>query len=263
VSETEHVARRAANSPAMDRLARVGLVCRGLLYAIIGILAVQIALGGGGRQADKSGAIRAVADLPFGTVLLWIMAVGFAALAVWQLSEIFFGSRRPKDRLESAARVVVYALIFSTLLTMLMSGGTKSDDQQSSDLTAKLLSLPGGQIIVGALGLGIVALGVYWIRYGIKKEFLKHLGVMPPRVHQAMERLGLVGYIARGLIAGLAGIFVIQAAVTFDPKKAGGIDATLRAFANTPVGPWLLLVVAIGVLLFAGYCFGEARWRRT
>ncbi|MEV4163232.1 DUF1206 domain-containing protein [Nonomuraea dietziae] len=263
MSEAEAMARRAADSPAMDKLARVGLVCRGVLYGLIGVLALQIAFGEGGREADKNGAISTVAELPFGAVILWIMVVGFAALTVWQACEAIFGSRRAKDRIESVSRVVVYAFICVALLTMLLSGESTSDDKASQDLTGKLLALPAGQVIVGAIGLGILALGVYWVRYGIKKEFRKQLRPMPPRAGSVMDRLGLAGYIARGVIAGLAGVFVIQAAITFDSDKAGGIDATLRAFADTPAGPWLLVVVALGVLLFAGYCLGEARWRRT
>jgi hypothetical protein len=263
MSEAEAVARRAADSPAMDKLARVGLVCRGVLYGLIGVLAIQIAFGDGGHEADKNGAITTVAALPFGAVILWIMVVGFAALTVWQACEAIFGAHRLKDRVEPAARVVVYAFVFTALLTMLLSGKTASDDQRSQDVTGMLLDLPAGQIIVGAVGLGIIALGVYWIRYGIKKEFRKQLRPMPPQAGEVMDRLGLAGYLARGVIAALAGVFVIQAAVTFDPDKAGGIDATLRAFADTPAGPWLLAVVALGLLLFAVYCLGEARWRRT
>ncbi|TMR14353.1 DUF1206 domain-containing protein [Nonomuraea turkmeniaca] len=262
-AEAEAVARQAADSPAMDKLARVGLVCRGVLYALIGVLAVQIAFGGGGREADKNGAISTVASLPFGAVILWVMVVGFAALTVWQASEAIFGAHRLKDRVEPVGRVVVYAFVCAALLTMLLTHRTGSDDQRTQDLTGKLLALPAGQVVVGALGLGVIVLGGYWMRYGLKKKFRKQLRPMPRRAGSVMDRLGLAGYLARGLIAGLAGIFVIQAAVTFDPDKAGGIDATLRAFADTPAGPWLLAVVALGLLLFAGYCFGEARWRRT
>jgi hypothetical protein len=263
MSEAEAVARRAADSPAMDKLARVGLACRGVLYGLIGVLAVQIAFGSGGREADKNGAISTVASLPFGAVILWVMVAGFAALTVWQASEAVFGARRLKDRVQPVSRVVVYAFVCAALLTMLLTHHTGSDDQRTQDLTGKLLELPAGQVIVGAIGLGVIALGVYWVRYGVRKEFREQLRPMPPRAGAVMNRLGLAGYLARGLIAGLAGFFVVQAAVTFDPDKAGGLDATLRAFADTPAGPWLLAVVAFGLVLFAGYCFGEARWRRT
>jgi Domain of Unknown Function (DUF1206) len=263
MSEAEAVARRAANSPTMDKLARIGLVCRGVLYGLIGVLAIQIAFGGGGRQADKSGAIGTVAALPFGAVLLWVMVVGFAGLTVWQASEAIFGSGRAMERIESLLRVLVYAFVCFALVTLLLAGKSQSDDQKSRDVTGALLALPAGQVIVGAIGLGIAALGVYWLRYGTKRQFHEQLGPMPPRARSVMDRLGLAGYLARGVIAVLAGVFLVQAAVTFDPGKAGGIDATLRAFAGTPAGPWLLSVVALGLLLFGGYCMGEARWRKT
>ncbi|MFI6600659.1 DUF1206 domain-containing protein [Nonomuraea sp. NPDC050536] len=263
MAEAETTARRAANSRTMHRIARFGLACRGTLYGLIGVLAVQIALGHGGHEADKSGAIKTVSDLPFGAVVLWAMAAGFAALALWQASEVFFGSHKTEDRIQAVSRVVVYAFVCFSLLMVLLAGRTRSDDKQSQDITGKLLNLPAGQILVGAIGLGILALGVYWIRQAVTRKFKRQLGPMPPRAAAVMDKLGLAGYLARGLIAGLAGIFVVQAAVTFDPGKAGGIDATLRAFARTPAGPWLLAVVAAGVLLFACYCFGEARWRRT
>ncbi|NRQ31140.1 DUF1206 domain-containing protein [Nonomuraea sp. NN258] len=263
--EAKGAAERAADSPALDRLARLGLACRGVLYALIGVLAVQIALGGGGEQADKAGAITTVAALPFGTALLWIMLVGFAALALWQASEVAFGHHRALERVESGLRTGVYVLIVYTLWTVLQAGKAASDDQKSQDVTAKLLALPAGPFIVGAVGLGIVALGVYWVRRGITRKFREELdlGRMSPRARSVMEKLGLAGYLARGAIAVLAGVFVVQAAITADPDRAGGIDATLREFASTPVGPGLLVVVAVGLLLFAGYCFGESRWRRT
>ncbi|MEV4218980.1 DUF1206 domain-containing protein [Nonomuraea sp. NPDC049725] len=258
-------ARRAADTPALDRLARVGLACRGVLYALIGVLAIQIAFGSGGEQADKGGAITTVAELPFGSVLLWVMVAGFAALALWQASEVLFGHLRPLDRAEAACKTVVYALIVFTLWSVLTVGRAASEDQKSQDVTGKLLDLPAGQLLVGVIGLGIVGLGVYWIRQGVTKKFREELelGRMSPRTRSVMEKLGVAGYLARGAIAGLAGIFVVQAALTHDPDKAGGIDATLRAFADTPVGPWLLVLVAVGLMLFAGYCFGESRYRRT
>lgn len=267
-AHVEGAAHRAANSQTLDKLARVGMACRGVLYGLIGFLALQIAFGGGsgGKEADKTGALETVAEQPFGTFLLWLMVVGFAALVLWQLFEAVIGRGETKDRVESAARVVVYGLIVATLLSMLLRGDSgASMDSQSKDLTATLMDLPAGQFIVGLVGLGLIALGAYWIRQGWKKEFLKHLrtGEMPAQARRLAERLGMAGYIARGVIAAVAGVFVIQAAITYDPDKAKGIDSTLRSLAETPAGPWLLGVVAIGLLLFAVYCFFEARWHRV
>ncbi|MEV0612488.1 DUF1206 domain-containing protein [Nonomuraea sp. NPDC050404] len=263
--QARQATRQAAASRPMAMLTRVGLACRGVLYALIGVVALQIAMGDGSQEADKAGAISTLAGLPFGAVLLWIMVAGFVALALWQASEALFGHGKALERAESVARVVVYGLVVTTLISMLTTHKAPSDDQKSQDITAKLLDLPAGPVIVGALGLGLVVLGVYWVHRGLTKGFKEELdlGRMSPKARTAMERLGLGGYVARGAIAALAGVFIGQAAITYDPDKAGGIDATLRQFADTPAGPWLLAVVALGVLLFAGYCFGEARWRRT
>ncbi|WP_245651467.1 DUF1206 domain-containing protein [Streptosporangium amethystogenes] len=248
-------------------MARVGLACRGVLYGLIGFLALQIAFGGGsgGKEADKTGAIETVAEQPFGMALLWLMVVGFTALVLWQLSEVVIGRGQAKDRVEAAARTAVYGLIVATLLGVVLRGDSgSSTDSQSKDLTAKLMELPAGQFIVGLVGLGVIALGAYWIHKGWKKKFLQDLrtGEMPPKARDLAEKLGMAGYLARGVIAAVAGVFVIQAAITYDPDKAKGIDSTLRSLADTPAGPWLLGVVAIGLLLFAVYCFFEARWHR-
>ncbi|GAA3619716.1 DUF1206 domain-containing protein [Nonomuraea rosea] len=263
--EAKSAVRRAARSRTLDVLARVGLACRGVLYALVGVVAVQIAAGDRSEEADKAGAISTLAELPFGAVLLWIMTAGFGALTLWQSSEALSGGGKVIDKVESVGRVAVYVLIIMTLLSILTSGHATSDDEKSQDLTGLLLGLPGGRFIVGALGLGLAVLGAYWVRQGLTKKFRQELdrGRMSPRARTVMDRLGLGGYIARGAIGALAGAFVVQAAITVDPDKAGGIDATLRQFADTPAGPWLLGVVALGLLLFAGYCFGESRWRRT
>ncbi|MEW9550750.1 DUF1206 domain-containing protein [Nonomuraea sp. NPDC050783] len=264
-SEVRGAARRAARSPVMDMATRVGLACRGVLYGLVGAVAVQVGLGERSKEADKAGAIETLAELPFGSVLLWIMTVGFVALALWQATEAAFGGGEVIERVEAAARVAVYVLVIVTLVSVLTKGKASSDDEKSRDLTATLLDLPGGQVIVGAAGLGLVVLGAYWVRQGLTKGFWKELdrAGMPAPARAVMERLGVGGYVARGAVAALAGILVGRAAITFDPDKAGGIDTALREFAGTPAGPWLLVVVALGLLLFAAFCFGEARWRRA
>jgi hypothetical protein len=259
------VARRTANSKTLDRLARLGLICRAILYALIGILALQIALGSGGQEADKGGAIKTVAKQPFGTALLWVMALGLAALAVWQLWNALVGATKALERFESAARTLVYALVVVSVLSLLLQGSSgESGDEQSQDITRSLLELPGGVLLVVAAGAGLIALGGYWLYQGFTGKFLDELrtGEIPGRLRGVVEKLGLVGYLCRGVIAGLAGVFVVRAALTYDPEEAKGIDATLRSLADTPAGPWLLVAVALGLLLFAVYCLCEARWHR-
>ncbi|MFI7536070.1 DUF1206 domain-containing protein [Streptosporangium sp. NPDC049376] len=267
-AQVQGAARRAAGSRTLERLTRLGLACRGVLYGLIGFLALRIAFGGGsgGKEADKTGAVETVAEQPFGTVLLWLMVAGFVALTLWQISEaVLDRGGKVKDRAEAVARAVTYGLLVATLLGLLLRGdpGNSSDDS-SKDLTAMAMDLPGGRVLVGVVGLGVVALGAHWIHSGWKRKFLDDLrtGEVPPGARRLAERLGTAGYLARGVIAVAAGVFVVQAAVTYDPERARGVDSTLRALADTPAGPWLLGVVAFGLLLFAAYCFLQARWHR-
>jgi hypothetical protein len=258
--------RAAANSRWLDRTARFGLVCRGVLYVVIGILAVQISFGSGGREADESGAIAALATKPFGMVALWLLLGGFVALGLWQLAEAVFSSDGALARVEAAGRVGLYGVLVASLGKLLLAGEeVKSGDAQARDVTAWLLDLPAGQLIIGAVGIGVCGLGIYWAYKGLSRRFLRdlHTERMTRRTRSAVSALGLVGYVARGLIGGLAGVFLVQAAVQYEPDRAKGLDATLRSFADAPLGPWLLTAIAVGLLLFAGYCLAEARWHRV
>ncbi|MEV4061787.1 DUF1206 domain-containing protein [Nonomuraea dietziae] len=240
-------------------LTRLGYAARGVLYLLIGIVALQVAFGEGG-EADKSGAIRIVAAQPFGTVVLWIMTLGLAALTVWQTRETFSSRGRARDRIESGLRAAFYALLVVSLLGLLLRGKpAASTDSQSQDATKALLDLPGGQVLVAIAALGLIALGVHWIHEGWTKKFMKDM----TGGGETVRRLGQAGYIARGVVAIAAGILVGQAAITYDSDKAVGIDGALKSLAETPAGPWLLVAVALGLVLFAAYCVAEARWHRV
>ncbi|MBD3142562.1 DUF1206 domain-containing protein [Microbispora bryophytorum] len=259
----EGAARKAADHPVLEKLAKVGFAARGVLYAIIGLVALQIAFGGGG-EADKSSALQIVRDAPLGDPLLWVMAVGLAALTIWQVSEAVWGRPGVKERVEAVAKAVVYAaLVFSMVALLTRDKAASSSDSQSQDATKTLFELPGGQFLVGLMALGVIALGVFWIYEGWTEKFMKDMYVTGPRARGLVVKLGKAGYIARGVIALAAGALIGQAAITYDPDKAAGIDGALKALADTPAGPWLLVVVAVGLVLFAVYCFAEARWHRV
>ncbi|MEU7899687.1 DUF1206 domain-containing protein [Nonomuraea sp. NPDC049152] len=240
-------------------LTKLGHAARALLYALIGLVALQVAFGEAG-EADKNGAIHLVAAQPFGSVVLWIMTLGLAALVVWQAREALTSGGRTRDRLESAAKSVFYVLLVVSLLGLLLRGKrAASTDSQSQDVTQALLALPAGQVLVGIVALGVIALGVHWIHEGWTKKFMKDM----TGGGETVRRLGQAGYIARGVIAITAGALIGQAAITYDPDRAVGLDGALKSLADTPAGPWLLVAVAVGLVLFAVYCLAEARWHRT
>jgi len=261
-------AHRAANGRPMAWLARAGLAARGTMYVLIGIIAVQVAVDGSHQQADRTGAVRLVARTPLGSVLLWLLVVGFAGMTLWRLSEALWGSnetgRKPGKRLANLARAVFYAVVaFGILKYALGIGQPSSSDTQSQDLTATALKHPGGQAIMVIAGLVIVAAGLYTMYRALRLEFLEHLrlGSASPTTRTAVKRLGQAGGIARGLVWAVIGVFLIVAAKDADPAQAKGVDSALRALDRTPLGPWLLLVVALGLVTFGVYSWCEARWR--
>ncbi|MFD9406360.1 DUF1206 domain-containing protein [Streptomyces sp. NPDC059989] len=254
-------------------VARCGLVARGALYVLVGVLAVRVAFGegDGGQQADRTGALQELAEKPFGGFLVWAVGIGLVCMMLWRLSEAVFGAAGPDGdkagkRLASAARTVFYGVVaFSVLSFAAGSGGGKSGDEQSRDVTASALDLPGGPWWVAAVGVAIAVGGVVIAVRAALRKFRKHLAMdgTPEGVRKAVEFLGVTGGVARGAVFAAAGGFVVYAALRYDPAEAKGVDGTLRAFTQTPAGPWLLVVVAAGLVLFGLFSWAMAIWRRV
>jgi hypothetical protein len=268
--DVKRAGRRAAGHPMFHRLCRAGLAARGVNYILIGSLAVQIGLGEGGKDAEKKGALQTVAATPGGTVALWLLVVGFAGLALWRYSEAVYGQPlpdgdKPLKRLESLARGLIYTAVFAGALAYALGHDTQSSNQQSKTFTAEAMAWPGGRWAVLAIGLGFIAWGAASVLKAVRKKFMEVLrtGEMDHRTRKAVKVLGIVGHAARGVVFGAVGVFLAYAAITFDPDKAKGLDGTLREFARTPAGPWLLVAVAVGLVVFGLYSLCESRWRKV
>ncbi|MFI0821367.1 DUF1206 domain-containing protein [Streptomyces sp. NPDC021098] len=269
-----HLTPRTRTRPprgAVETAARCGLTARGVLYLLIGVLALRIAFGDGGEQADRSGALQVLAHQPFGAALVWAVGAGLVCMALWRLSEAAFGAagpdgRKPTKRLAGAARAVFYAFVaYSVLAFAAGEQGSGSSDRQSQDVTARALALPEGRWLVGLGGAVVAGAGVWIAVRALLRTFRKHLAVsrLPRRAQRAVEALGVCGGVARGAVFAVAGGFAVSAAVRYDPDRAKGVDDTLRTFASTAAGPWLLAAVAAGLALFGVFSFAMARWRRV
>ncbi|MFJ1611098.1 DUF1206 domain-containing protein [Streptomyces sp. NPDC088253] len=266
-------ARRAANSKAVAAAARAGFVARGVIYVLIGVLALRIAFSGGGKQADRGGAIAEIAQKPFGTVLLWLLGAALAGMAVWRLSEAAFGQagpdgEKPGKRAMAAGRFVFYGFVSYSVLSYAAGdkgSGGGSSDKNSQDVTAKALDWPGGQWIVGIAGVAVAAAGVWIAVRGVMRKFEKHLKMseMSQKTRKVVDFFGVFGGMARGIVFATAGGFAIAAAVQHKPGKAKGMDDTLRTFAGTPAGPWLLALIAVGLTAFGVFSWANARWRKV
>ena len=270
-------ARAASNgvstSSAFRVLGRAGLAARGVIYVLVGALAAQIAFGkSGGKEADRQGALQTVAQTPGGTILLWLLAVGLAGMALWRFSEVVWGQAGPDGhkatkRLNSLARGIFYTVVCaSTVAFVIGAGGPGSSDKKSQDYSGKAMhDIPAGRWLVLLVGLGLIAGGIGIAVAAMKTKFEKKLNTheMSPTVHKVVKALGVTGKTTRAVVYAAAGGFFAYAAIKFDAGKAKGVDGTLREFTHTPVGPWLLVLVALGLIVFGLYSFCEARWRRV
>jgi hypothetical protein len=249
-------------------LARAGLTARGIIYLLVGLIAILIAVGQKAREADQAGALKLLASTPIGLVALWLLGLGFAAYALWRLSEAAFGvtgeGYGAGPRLKSAARAVVYAG-FAVLTFDIIAGTGGSQARREQDWSAKAMQYPGGRWLVGAIGLAVVIVGLALVLEGLRARFMRLLETfrMTPRTRAVVKRLGMIGTAARGAIFALAGALVVEAAINYQPSKARGLDKALLTLRDQPFGTALLAVAALGLIIFGIYALCEARWHKV
>jgi hypothetical protein len=258
VTSLASAARSAERSEAADVGARSGLVARGLLWLIVGILAANVALGGH-EEADKHGALETLKQQPFGKVLLVAVALAFAAHASFRVLEGAVGRDSWWKRAWQLARAGVYLFLAGSTVKLLVSGSGKED---AAKPTARVMGWPAGRWIVGAVGAGIVIAGLAMAVRGIRQEFTDKLDMPRGRMRDVVEKAGLAGLVGRGLVYALVGGFLVEAAVRFDPRQAKGLDASLKTLAAQPFGELLLWVAVAALLSFSLWSFLEARYRR-
>jgi hypothetical protein len=251
---------RVAHTTAFETLARAGFAARAAIYGVIGILAIKLALGDGGKTTNQSGALKTIVQQPFGKALLVLIAIGLAGYALWR----FVGVVREDgiDRLAALGSGVSYAIVFVIAVQILLGSGGSSGNAKKP--TAGVLGWPGGTWLVGAAGLVFCGVALYQIYKGISQDFLRDSKTeeMSYAVRKWFTWVAMFGYVARGVVFGLVGIFLIKAAVEYDPNKAVGLDGALSKLVNQSYGGWLLGIVAAGLIAFAMYSLADARYRR-
>jgi hypothetical protein len=263
-------ARRAGDNPALEAVTRAGLVGYGILHLAVAWLAMSIATGRPAAEGDQSGAFQVLAAQPLGQFLVWAIAIGLVAMAIWQLTEAVAGhtdeqgKRRVVERVVSLARSVIYAA-FAWTAYRVVTGVPTSNARQQQKATAGMLAQPSGPWLVGLAGVVVVAVGLVVAWYGLSKQFERHLRVaqMRRRTRQVAVRTGQVGYAVKGAAYAIVGVLLVVAAATYSSHKSTGLDGALRTLAAQPFGVVLLLVVALGFALFGVYCFFQSRYRKV
>jgi Domain of Unknown Function (DUF1206) len=263
--------RRARDSQWVERAGRLGHVAKGVSYALIAVLALQVAFGHRQRTGDRQGVLREIAGKPFGTGVLIALGVGFFCYALWQfvrtaLDRTNDGSG-PKGLAKRAQHGVVGAVyvasgVAAVSLALGTQAGTSGNERAE---TARVLDWPFGPWIVGAVGVALLVYGLSNAYKAMTEKFRKDLREveMGGEMRTWAVRLGVVGHAARGVVFVLVGFFLTKAAIEYDPDEAIGIDGALAKLADQDYGTWLLTAVALGLMAYALFCLVQARYRRV
>jgi hypothetical protein len=265
--------RRAAHGRWFEWIARFGFAARGVLFILIGVLAIELALGQGGRNASQAGALQTIAHQPFGEVLLIAITIGLAGYALWRLMQAALG-HGPEGGGDDSAGYRIMALVSGLIylsfmvlsIRILMSPHHNAGQKpKAPHAAADVLSLPGGQLVLGIVAFVLIATGIYQAYRGVSRSFVDDAKVseMSPAVRTWYTRIGVVGWLGRAAVFGLAGALVADAAIVDSAKKAKGLDGALQKLSNQPYGVALLLVVAAGLIAFGVYSLADARYRRV
>jgi Domain of Unknown Function (DUF1206) len=262
--KAQQAGHQADNSEWTDRAVRVGMVAYGIVHLTIAWLAIQLALGNHSGSASRNGALKQLAQEPFGKVVVWVIAIGMVLLVLWKLLEAFVDFQN-EDGAKAGLKAAVSvgkAIVYGTLGVSAFHTATGSKSKSSTtSMTSKLMDQPFGRWLVGIVGLAIIGYGVYLAYCGYKEKFLKHLDAEGKSGDQgrAYKLFGKVGYIAKGIALGAIGVLFVYAAIDHRAKRSGGLDQALHKVLQQPFGPVLLFAIAVGIGCYGLFCFARAR----
>lgn len=269
-AEARAAGRQSTNSRAFEVLTRAGFVARGAVYAVIGVLAIQVAMHSGGTPTNQRGALETIQKQPFGHWLLIAVAVGLGGYALWRFVQAAFG-HGPEGggddsgfgRVSAAASGCAYAGMCALAVSILIGASSQSSSNPHKS-AAGVLGWPGGQWIVAAAGIAFIGVALFQGYKGVTRAFLDDDKTedMGPATRTWLTRIGVVGHLARMVAFGLIGIFVVRAAIDYAPAKAVGLDGALEKLARQSYGTFLLAIVAAGFIAFGVFSIAESRYRR-
>jgi Domain of Unknown Function (DUF1206) len=272
VKRTARGVKHAAANPWVERLERFGYITRGFVYATIGVLALQLAIGAGGAATTLTAAIARLGSQPFGKVLLILIVVGLVSYSLWGfVRAIFDPLHRGDDFKGIVARIgfafsgLSYGLLVIPALQILMNQGGSTQAGNSADISVQLFKLPFGMWLVAGFGLLWIGMGLGQLYTAYKVAFMKDFQVnkMSSQARMWVTRSGQIGYAARGIVFAIIGVLILQAALTHNPSQPQGFDSALLKLAQAPYGELLLGGVALGLIAFGIYSAFSARWTKV
>ena len=259
---SERVEEEVDEHPWLERLARFGWIAKGVVYGLMGITAFAI-----GRRrptsddASPEGAIGQLRSTPFGTALIWVLAIGLALYVVWRLlTAALVRGNDVKCWLERVGYLFsagFYAVLAFTAVTAVINGKEAKDENSVERLSGWMLSNPVGRWALLAVGIVMVGIGIFFIvDRGIKKSFLDDLDFedAPEAERKAVTTAGTVGWISRGVATAAVGFFVAQAAWRYDARDARGFDNAFRELATHQIGSITVILTGLALVVYGVFC---------
>ena len=269
--EGKKVAKEAAFSPLMEKLMRLGYAVKGFLYIAIGFIAIMGALGKSSTPADQIGAIAAFSKLPYASILLWIILIGLVSYSLWGVVRAIFDPlHKGNDLKVLLARggfllsAITYAFLVIPTYQLINGSRSGSGSNSTVKMVSTVMNMPMGRWIIGAVGLAVVAGGLYQMYMGIKMNFDQFYKpyALSSEQFRAAKQMGRFGTTARGMVFALTGFFLVLAAYQANPGNARGFDGAFKYLAHQPYGIYLLGVIALGLIAFGLYSIMMAAWLR-
>ena len=257
------------HSKAFETVSRAGFVARGVIYGVIGLLAFEVAVSDTGKLTNQQGAIKTVANQPFGEFLLVLLAIGLGGYAIWRLFRAALGHGAEDadstfERIGGLGSGLLYGGLCIVAITILMGSSTSGPSSKPDQTTAGVFDWPAGRWVVGLAGIVLLVVAAYQLQKGARQQFVEELKTneMPVGVETWTRWIGTIGHVARAIVFGLIGWFLLKAAYEFDANEAVGLDGALTKIVRADYGPWLLGAVSGGLIAFCLYSISEARYRK-
>ncbi|SEB36625.1 protein of unknown function [Paramicrobacterium humi] len=265
----EDAAEDVTRSPFVRVLARVGFVANGFVHGLTGVIALVVAFGGS-ASSDQSGALKVIVSAPLGFIALWVIAIALWGLAVWYAfdgilkyggGDAVSAAKKWGRRFGSWIRSIVYASL--GVLAASVAIGSRSDGETTAESASRgVLVLPGGPLMLGAVGLAIVGIGIGFGVIGVRRGFRKQMNLPHGAVGRTVATLGLVGYLAKGIALLDVGVLLVVAAVKVDPDAAGGLDGALQALREAKLGPLAVAVIGVGLVAYGVFLALRGKYQR-
>ncbi len=270
-TNVKRAAKKAEYSPLMEGLTRLGYGVRGLIYVVIGLLALQLVIGQGGTLASPQKAIGAIGNQPAGRILLWVILIGLISYALWGVVRAVFDPLHKGHDLKGAmmrvgflVSALGYSILIPTTYGYITGSPNSASGSQSHSFISTIMAMPWGRWVIGIIGIGVIAVGIYHIYQGIKENFDRQFQVYALTRDEAKlaTNVARFGTVSRGVVFAIIGVLISLAAYQANPNQPVGMDAALAFLLKLPYGIWLLGIIAIGLIAFGFYSLLSALWFR-